>query len=162
MGYRLKGESFEVVDGAFAGKKFVRGVEYAETEIPPVEKGKFEAVKGQRTEVGRRKAEVGGQKTEVGSRKTEVGSQETEVGGRKTEVGGRKTEVGGRKTEDGGRKSEVGSQETEVGGQKTDVKKKDASEGDAPATETAGKPAGVVGWKLKTVKPDAKDSKSKI
>lgn len=36
-------ENFEVVDGAFAGKAFVRGRQYA--QIPPEEKKKFEEVK---------------------------------------------------------------------------------------------------------------------
>jgi len=41
MPYQLKKgvESFEVVDGAFAGKKFLRGRVYA--AIPPEEKNKF-------------------------------------------------------------------------------------------------------------------------
>ena len=42
--YKLKKgiENFQVVDGAFAGRKFVRGKAY--TEVPPEEKQKFEKV----------------------------------------------------------------------------------------------------------------------
>ena len=94
MGYRLKGESFEVVDGPFAGKKYLRGVEYA--EIPPTEKGRFEEVKAAKAVA------------------------------------------------------------KPAGKPKAEVKKKDASDGDKPATQTAGKPAGVAGSKLKIVKPDTK------
>ena len=45
MPYILKNgiESFEVVDGPFAGKKFEKGKAYA--EVPPQEKKKFEEVK---------------------------------------------------------------------------------------------------------------------
>ena len=47
MPYKLKPgvESFEVVDGPFAGKKFLRGKVYE--KIPPEEKKKFEQVKAQ-------------------------------------------------------------------------------------------------------------------
>ena len=42
MGYKLKEkyEAFQVVDGPFASRRFVPGVEYE--EIPPQEKHKFE------------------------------------------------------------------------------------------------------------------------
>lgn len=45
MTYKLKKgiENFDVVDGAFAGRKFVRGKVYG--EVPPEEKGKFEKIK---------------------------------------------------------------------------------------------------------------------
>jgi len=45
--YRLKRgqESFQVVDGPLAGRKFERGKEYREDEIPPEEEQRFEAVK---------------------------------------------------------------------------------------------------------------------
>ena len=45
--YKLKPgiESFEVVDGAFAGKRFLRGKVYE--KIPPEEKDRFEQVKAQ-------------------------------------------------------------------------------------------------------------------
>ena len=36
-------ETFEVVDGPFAGRRFERGKEYA--EIPPEEKHKFKEIK---------------------------------------------------------------------------------------------------------------------
>ena len=44
--YQLKKgvESFQVVDGDFAGKNFFRGDLYREKEIPPQEKHKFEPV----------------------------------------------------------------------------------------------------------------------
>ena len=45
-------ENFEVVDGAFAGKKFERGKSY--TEIPPEEKKKFVE---QKTEDGKQKTD---------------------------------------------------------------------------------------------------------
>jgi len=43
--YKLKKgiENFQVVDGAFAGRKFVRGKVYG--EVPPEEKKKFEEIK---------------------------------------------------------------------------------------------------------------------
>lgn len=52
MAYKLKKgiESFQVVDGAFAGRKFAKDKEYSDAEIPPEEKHKFEKVK-KRTEV---------------------------------------------------------------------------------------------------------------
>ena len=45
MEYQLKKgvESFEVVDGPYAGRKYMRGKIY--TDIPPQEKRKFEEVK---------------------------------------------------------------------------------------------------------------------
>jgi hypothetical protein len=45
--YQLKKgvESFEVVDGPFAGKKFLRGKTYK--DIPPEEKHKFEKIRDQ-------------------------------------------------------------------------------------------------------------------
>ena len=44
MTYILKKgvENFEVVDGPFAGKKYVRGTAYA--EVPPGEKHKFDKI----------------------------------------------------------------------------------------------------------------------
>lgn len=47
MQYKLKPgvESFEIVDGAFAGKKYFRGKVYE--KIPPEEKHKFEKVGGE-------------------------------------------------------------------------------------------------------------------
>jgi len=50
MKYKLKPgvESFEVVDGPFAGKKFLRGKVYE--KIPREEKGKFEEVRDQKSE----------------------------------------------------------------------------------------------------------------
>ena len=43
--YKLKQgiENFQVVDGAFAGRKFVRGKVYG--EVPPEEKKKFDEIK---------------------------------------------------------------------------------------------------------------------
>lgn len=43
--YRLKKgqESFQVVDGPLAGRKFLKGQVYA--EIPPGEKGRFEEIR---------------------------------------------------------------------------------------------------------------------
>lgn len=43
--YQLKPgqESFEVVDGPMAGRRFVAGKRYA--EIPPLEAGRFEKIK---------------------------------------------------------------------------------------------------------------------
>lgn len=45
MQYKLKKgvESFEVVDGPYAGRKYVRGKVY--TDIPPEEKKKFDTIK---------------------------------------------------------------------------------------------------------------------
>jgi hypothetical protein len=45
MQFKLKKgvESFEVVDGPYAGRKFVRGKVY--TDIPPEEKKKFDQIK---------------------------------------------------------------------------------------------------------------------
>jgi hypothetical protein len=42
--YRLKPgmESFDVVDGAYAGRRFLKGLDY--TDIPPGEAGKFEEI----------------------------------------------------------------------------------------------------------------------
>ena len=47
--YRLKKgvENFQVVDGPFAGRKFVRGKIY--NEVPPEEKGKFEKIEKNRS-----------------------------------------------------------------------------------------------------------------
>jgi len=45
MGLVLIGESFEVVDGPYKGKTFVRGKTYAEAEVPPNEKKRFKQVK---------------------------------------------------------------------------------------------------------------------
>ena len=44
--YRLKPgrESFQIVDGPFAGRKFERGREYKREEIPPGERARFEEV----------------------------------------------------------------------------------------------------------------------
>jgi len=53
--YQLKKgvESFEVVDGAFAGKKFLRGRVYA--AIPPEEAKKFEKIEDRKQETGKSK-----------------------------------------------------------------------------------------------------------
>jgi hypothetical protein len=50
MEYRLKPgvESFEVVDGPMAGRKFLRGQSYS--EIPPGEKEKFEKVQSSKVQ----------------------------------------------------------------------------------------------------------------
>lgn len=47
MAYKLKKgiENFQVVDGPFAGRKFGKGKEYSEAEVPPEEAKKFEEVK---------------------------------------------------------------------------------------------------------------------
>jgi len=63
--YKLKKgrESFEVVDGEFAGRKYIQGKTY--DKIPPEEKGKFEKIEdsGQSaTQTADKKSEVGGQK----------------------------------------------------------------------------------------------------
>lgn len=61
MSYKLKPgvESFEVVDGAFAGKKFLRGNVYE--KIPSEERSKFEKVKEQ----DRLRSEVGGRRQKI-------------------------------------------------------------------------------------------------
>lgn len=41
--YRVKGESFRVRDGAYAGREYVRGRTY--TDIPPEEKRRFVEVR---------------------------------------------------------------------------------------------------------------------
>jgi hypothetical protein len=48
--YKLKKgiENFDVVDGAFAGRKFVRGKVYG--EVPPEEKKKFEEIKPEKVQ----------------------------------------------------------------------------------------------------------------
>ena len=56
MGYILNGESFQMVDGPHKGKKYERGMEYA--DVPPTEKKRFKEVK-EKAEVGTRKAEGG-------------------------------------------------------------------------------------------------------
>ena len=63
--YKLKTgiENFDVVDGPFAGRKFVRGKEYG--EVPSEEKRKFEEIRNQKTEDRRQKTEDGDQKSEV-------------------------------------------------------------------------------------------------
>jgi hypothetical protein len=60
--YKIKKdvENFDVVDGAFAGRKFVCGRVYG--EVPPEEKDKFDEIK---PEVKAQKSEAGGQKSEV-------------------------------------------------------------------------------------------------
>ena len=49
--YKLKKgiENFEVVDGPFAGRTFVRGKEYG--QVPSEEKRKFEEIRNQKSEV---------------------------------------------------------------------------------------------------------------
>lgn len=61
--YKLKKgiENFDVVDGAFAGRKFVRGKVY--TEVPAEEANKFDEIK---PEVKAQKSEVRNQKSEGG------------------------------------------------------------------------------------------------
>jgi len=58
-------ENFQVVDGAFAGRKFVRGKVYG--EVPPEEKKKFDEIKpeipgstgtSRKEESGKRKEEI--------------------------------------------------------------------------------------------------------
>ena len=46
MPYRLKEntEAFQVVDGAFAGRRYEHGKIYADADIPPQERQKFEIV----------------------------------------------------------------------------------------------------------------------
>ncbi len=63
--YKLKKgiENFDVVDGPFAGRKFVRGKAYG--EVPPEEKRKFEEIKpikarGQKSEIRDQKSEGSG------------------------------------------------------------------------------------------------------
>jgi len=77
MTYKLKKgiENFEVVDGAFAGRKFVRGKVY--DEVPLEESGKFEKIK---LESRNRKSEVRDRKSEIRDRKTEVRSQKSKSG----------------------------------------------------------------------------------
>jgi len=55
MKYKLKPgvESFDVVDGEFAGKKYRKGKVY--DKIPPIEKNKFEEVRDQKSEAGGKK-----------------------------------------------------------------------------------------------------------
>jgi len=65
--YQLKKgvESFEVVDGKFAGKKYFRGDLYKKDEIPTNEKNKFEKIEvgdQSATQTADKKSEVGGQK----------------------------------------------------------------------------------------------------
>ena len=55
-------ENFDVVDGPFAGRKFVRGKVYG--EVPSEEKGKFDEIK---PEVRKEKIEI--RKEEIGIRK---------------------------------------------------------------------------------------------
>lgn len=38
-------EAFEVVDGKFAGRKYLPGVEYADTDVPAEHKSRFEKVR---------------------------------------------------------------------------------------------------------------------
>ncbi|MBW1777099.1 MAG: hypothetical protein JRJ54_05825 [Deltaproteobacteria bacterium] len=56
--YRLKPgvESFDVVDGPFAGRQFVKGLSY--TQIPPEEKHKFEEIQGPGVRDALKKADV--------------------------------------------------------------------------------------------------------
>ena len=65
-----------MVDGAFAGRKFVRGKVYG--EVPPEEKKKFEEIKSEipgntgtnrKEETGKRKEETGNRKEEIGKSK---------------------------------------------------------------------------------------------
>ncbi len=58
MPYKLKAnvESFEVVDGPFAGRKYVSGEIYE--EIPAAEKGRFEPVKQDALKTVKRPAET--------------------------------------------------------------------------------------------------------
>ena len=75
--YKLKKgiENFDVVDGAFAGRKFVRGKVYG--EVPPEEKKKFDEIK---PEVKGQKSEVGDQSaTLTADKKTEIKNQKSKV-----------------------------------------------------------------------------------
>ena len=49
--WRVKGDTFRVVDGAFAGRVFERGAEY--DEIPPNEEHRFTEVKPATETVGK-------------------------------------------------------------------------------------------------------------
>lgn len=62
MKYKLKPgvESFEVVDGAFAGKKYFRGKVYE--KIPPEERGRFEKVEEKQPAVTDKTTETVGNK----------------------------------------------------------------------------------------------------
>ena len=63
MKYKLKPgvESFEVVDGEFAGKKFFRGKVYE--KIPQEEAKKFEKTRDQKSEVRSQRSEIRNQKS---------------------------------------------------------------------------------------------------
>ena len=56
MAYILIGESFQMVDGPYKGKKYLHGKKYS--DIPPTEKKRFKEVK-EKSERGARKAEGG-------------------------------------------------------------------------------------------------------
>ena len=87
--YKLKQgiENFQVVDGAFAGRKFVRGKAYG--EVPPEEKGKFDEIKP--VVINEKKAESIGQRSETSDRKPASGPEgptpRREVGGQKSKSG---------------------------------------------------------------------------
>ena len=67
MPYKLKPgvESFEVVDGAFAGKKYLRGKVYE--KVPPEEKKKFEQVKAESSKLKAQSSETKKQKAKESS-----------------------------------------------------------------------------------------------
>ena len=98
--YKLKQgiENFQVVDGAFAGRKFVRGKAYG--EVPPEEKGKFDEIKP--VVINEKKAESIGQRSEASLRP--VGAYAPE-GDRKPASGPEgptpRREVGGQKSKSG-------------------------------------------------------------
>jgi hypothetical protein len=56
MTYILMGESFQMVDGPYKGKKYERGKRY--DDIPPTEKKRFEDVGTRKSERGARSAEA--------------------------------------------------------------------------------------------------------
>jgi hypothetical protein len=65
MSYKLKANAadFEVVDGPFAGRKFVAGQIY--TEIPASERAQFEPVKTDSAPAKTKQQAATGQNTEV-------------------------------------------------------------------------------------------------
>ena len=87
--YKLKKgiENFQVVDGAFAGRKFVRGKVYG--EVPAEEKKKFDEIKP--AVISEKKAESIGQRSEARDRKPASGPEgptpRREVGGQKSKSG---------------------------------------------------------------------------
>ena len=83
-------ENFQVVDGAFAGRKFVRGKVYG--EVPPEEKKKFDEIKPEipGSTGTSRKEESGKRKEEIEIPGNTPGIPEQAGTGRKEETGNRK------------------------------------------------------------------------